>query len=104
MNNLKNIFTLIIVFLIPLFFLPITQEYFITNKIYLLAFAGLLLLFIATIQFFVTRKIAWRRSPFDLALSFILIVIVLSIIIASPNKIDALLNPYFGFVGLSSLL
>ncbi len=104
MNNLKNIFTLIIVFLTPLFFLPITQEYFITNKIYLLAFAGLLLLFIATIQFFVTRKIAWRRSPFDLALSFILIAVVLSIIIASPNKIDALLNPYFGFVGFSSLL
>ncbi len=104
MNNLKRIFISTLVFILPLFFLPFTQEYFITNKIYLLAFAGLILLLIATVEFFIRRKIVWQRSPFDLALSFILISLVLSIIIASPNKIEALFNPYYGFVAFFSLL
>ncbi len=104
MNKLRNFITLSLVFLLPLFFLPLTQEYFITNKIYLFSIGILLLLVLVAVQIFLTKKIAWKRSPFDAGLAFMLIATVLSVSITSPNKIEAILNPYFGLLMLLVLV
>ncbi len=93
----------ILLFLFPLFFLPITQEYFITNKMYLLAFVSLVLILISTLELLVSKKLVWQKKPLDNIIFLIFLTVGLSILIASPNKIQALLNPSFGLVPMLSL-
>lgn len=100
---LKVFVLLAALFIFPLFFLPITQEFFSTNKLYLLGFGGLLLLLVSVIELFMSKKIAWHKNPFDRPVILFLLTIGLSILISTPNKIQALLNPNFGFVSILSL-
>ena len=104
MSKIKNFILSALVFIFPLFFLPITQEYFVTNKIYFLAAGGLLLLALSTIELAINKKISWKRSHFDAAILLFIIAVGISIIFASPNKIEALLDPYLGVVSLLSLI
>ncbi len=92
-----------LLFLFPLFFLPITQEYYVTNKIYLLAFTGLLLILVSTLELLITKKLRWQRVFFDNLLLLFLVAIGISIVISSPNKIQAALDPSFGLVYLLAL-
>ncbi|MEK7495449.1 MAG: tetratricopeptide repeat protein [Patescibacteria group bacterium] len=87
-----------IVFIFPFFFLTFTQEYFVTNKLYLLGFGVLLLLLISTIRILISKKISWQKNPFDSLILLFLTAITLSTLFSSPNKIHALLNPNFGLV------
>ena len=93
----------IIIFFFPFFFLPVTQEFFLTNKLYLLVFVALFLLLISTIKIAVTKKISWQKGAFDNLLVLFLLSLAISIILSSPNKIQALLNPNFGFLTFFSL-
>ena len=95
--------TYILLFLFPLFFLPITQEFFITNKFYLLGFGVLLLILVSGLQLLVSRKISWQKHPFDSLVLLFITTVALSTLFSSPNKIQALLNPSFGLVSLVSL-
>ncbi len=92
-----------IIFLFPLFFLPTTQEFFVTNKMYLLAFGSLLLLAISTIEFLVSKKIKWETKSLDIPVILFVVSVILSIAIASPNKVSAILSPNFGLVSIISL-
>ena len=96
-------FLLAIIFIFPFFFLPATQEFFLTNKLYLLVFVALFLLLISTIKIAVTKKISWQKGAFDNLLVLFLLSLAISIILSSPNKIQALLNPNFGFLTFFSL-
>ena len=92
-----------LVFLFPFFFLNFTQEYFVTNKLYLLGFGVLLLVLISTVQIIVSKKISWEKRPFDKLILLFLTSVAVSTLLSSPNKIQALLNPNFGLVMLISL-
>jgi len=94
---------LIIIFLFPFLFLPFTQEFFLTNKLYLLAFSVLFLLLISTIKITAIKKISWQKRSFDNLLVLFLLSFAISIVISSPNKVQALLNPNFGFLTFFSL-
>jgi len=91
------------IFLFPLFFLNTTQEFFITNKLYLLSFGALLLLLASTFHLLFSKKLSWSSRPFDGSVVLFLLAVALSVLISSPNKIQALLNPNFGLVMLLSL-
>ncbi|MDO8497461.1 MAG: tetratricopeptide repeat protein [bacterium] len=91
------------VFLFPLFFLPITQEFYVTNKFYLISLAALLLILVSIAELFFTRKITWEKKPFDNAVASIIVAVALSIIISSPNKVQALLSPNLGLVSVIAL-
>jgi tetratricopeptide (TPR) repeat protein len=92
-----------LVFLFPFFFLPFSQEYFITQKFYLLAFGSLLLILISTLQLIFSKRLVWQKGYFDNLLVLFLLSLAISIIISSPNKVQALLNPHFGLVTFLSL-
>ena len=96
-------FLLTIIFIFPFFFLPVTQEFFLTNKLYLLAFSSLFLLLISTIKITINKKISWQKGAFDNLLVLFLLSLAISIILSSPNKVQALLNPNFGFLTFFSL-
>jgi tetratricopeptide (TPR) repeat protein len=102
-NTLKSNIALGLVFLFPLFFLPTTQEFFTTNKMYLLAFGAIVLVALSTVEFVFSRQIVWKRRAFDSAAMLFVLGLGLSIVLSSPNKIQAVLNPNFGLLVVASL-
>lgn len=93
----------ITLFLFPFFFLPTTQEYFVTNKMYLLAITSLILLSISTFELLKTGRIKLPKSLLDLFILLFIASFLTSILISSPNKIEAILMPNFGLLSLLSL-
>jgi tetratricopeptide (TPR) repeat protein len=80
-------------FLIPLFFLPLTAEFYEFNKNSLLILSSLVMLAILTVGFVVDRQVRVTRSPFGLPLLALLVSWLLATILRSPNRVDALLDP-----------
>jgi len=81
-----------LIFLLPLFFLPITGEYYNFNKLALftaLTLLGWLVWALSQIK----HEFRLRVTPFDLPVLAIAIVFTASTILVSPNKFDALLFP-----------
>lgn len=100
----KNYIIYGIVFTLPLLFLPITQEFFATNKLFFLAFGVLILLLLSTAEFVIERKIIWKKTPLDTGLILIIIASSLSLLFSSPNKIQAVFNLNFGYLMIVSLV
>ncbi|MGB9706994.1 MAG: tetratricopeptide repeat protein, partial [Microgenomates group bacterium] len=91
--NLASIILSFFVFLIPLFFLPLTVDFYDFNKNYLLwagVVVGFLLWGVKALQ---EQKLEIKSSPFFLPLLFWVVAAVLSTIFSSPNKVEALLLP-----------
>lgn len=81
-----------LVFLLPLFFLPITSEFFDLNKTLLLVFGtlvGILLWALAQIR----GEFRLRVTSFDLPVLAFGLVFLASAILVTPNKIDAYVAP-----------
>ncbi len=104
MSKIKFFLICLLVALLPLFFLPITQEFFLTGKTYLLAFIALVLLLISTLEIFINKKIAWRKSKLDSLLFLLVATLVLTVIFTSVNRVAALINVNFGFVQIVSFV
>lgn len=102
-NKLIFFLTALVVFILPLFFLPITQEFYTIQKQYLLAAVMLVLLAICAVQLLVSKKVTWIKKPFDTAVTLFVVSVGLSILFSSPNKIQAMLNPTFGLVTIGTL-
>lgn len=102
-TSIKTYLLFSLIFLFPLFFLPLTQDFFSTNKLYLLSFAALLLLSTSTVEFLVTRQFVWQKKTLDIPVVTFVVALLISLIISSPNKIQALYNVNFGLVQIVSL-
>lgn len=100
---LKKIVLLTVIFLFPLFFLPFTNDFFITNKLYLLALAALVLLLESCLQFLKSKKLVWYSRPLDWPVFFLVLAVTVSSFLTSPNQTAAILNPGFGLVTILSL-
>lgn len=81
---------------IPLIFLPITQEYYETNKFELLVFTGLLVIILWSIRTIISKDILISFNKSGLAFALLALSGFLSLIFVSPNKVEALVTP-FGF-------
>lgn len=102
LNKSKYILFTGFVFLFPLFALPIMRDFIILSKFYLLIYVVLIGLLMSVASLAVTKKIYWTPHPFSQAFILIILSLGLSVILMSPNKIQALYNPHFGllmFVG-----
>lgn len=80
-------------FLLPLFFLPITSEFYDFNKQALIIFLALASLLLLTASFVAERQVTLTFSPFGLPILAILVSLVLSAVLRSPNRLDALIDP-----------
>ncbi|MDH7475905.1 MAG: tetratricopeptide repeat protein [Microgenomates group bacterium] len=103
MSRIKKILIFFIIFLFPLFFLTITQEFYLINKFYFLAFGSLLLLLSLIPGLLSGETIVWQKKPLDMPIILFNLTTIISVIISSPNKVQALLNPNFGPVLIFSL-
>lgn len=102
MDKLKSYLLYGLVFLFPLFFLSTTQEFYATNKLYLLAVFAILITFIFLIHFASAKKLSLRKNPIDATLTVFVLTVILSVIFSSPNKIEGILNLNFGLLTIVS--
>ncbi|MBP9690663.1 hypothetical protein KBD81_01140 [Candidatus Woesebacteria bacterium] len=87
-----------IVFLFPLFFLPLTRDFLIYSKFYFLVFAMFGILILSFGKFIIGRKFTWIHNPATQSMILILLSYILSIVLMSPNKLQAIYNPQYGLV------
>lgn len=107
---MKNIFGKIVnyliyflVFLFPIFFLNITQEYYLTNKFYLMGFGSLVILSFVVIDFLIHKKLGWKKSAFDNIIFLFLFSNLITLILMVVNKVDSLLYPTMGLAMITIL-
>lgn len=100
---IKKYLLIFLVVFLPFFFLNLTQEYFTTNKLYLLVIGVVLLLSVSLLQAISNKKIIWKKDSLDLPIFLFIASIAASVVFVSPNKVQALLNLNFGLVMLVSL-
>ena len=81
------------VMLLPLFFLPVTSEFYEFNKLALLVTATLILLTLLAALYFTERQVRILRSPFGLPLLAFTSSWLISTFLKTPNKVDAFLQP-----------
>lgn len=82
-----------VVFLWPLFFLPTTSDFYDFNKQILLFGSSLVLFICLSIYWVLEKQVRILRSPLGLPSLALAVSLLLSTIIKSPNKIEALLDP-----------
>ncbi len=81
-----------LVFLLPLFFLPITIEFYVFNKQTLLLFATGGLLVLWALKMLLEKSLKFKKTPLDLPVLLLALAYVTATILASPNKVEALMN------------
>lgn len=82
----------LLVFLFPLFFLPITSEFFDINKTILLAIGTLVAIALWAASH-MHGEFKFRVTPFDLPVLAFAVVYIASALIVTPNKMDAFFAP-----------
>ncbi len=92
------------VFLFPIFFLPITQEFFVTQKFYLMLFSSLVLLGLIGVSILISRKLHTINTPFIRITVALLAVKGVSLLFASTNRIQALYILPTGLLPLAASL
>ncbi len=88
-EKLLNVFPIILSFLMPLFFLPITVEYFEFNKLYLLISVTAIMLILWAIKTLLTKEVSLVKSKLDIALLCTFGAFLLSAIL-SVNKTSSI--------------
>ncbi len=84
---------LALAFLMPVFFLPFTSEFYEFNKWALLFVATVILLITAGVNVVLTRKFSISKSPVDLSLLLLTTIIILSTVF-SINKPSSIFGSY----------
>ena len=88
-QTLLDTFPTFLAFLVPLFFLPITSEFFEFNKLALIVVATSFMAIIWIVKMVINKKVEVVRSPLDLTLVVFVVVTVLATIF-SLNKVTSL--------------
>ncbi len=89
--------------LLPLFFLPLTTDFFTTNKNLLLFVAGSLSLLAWSVRNIARRRVLISFTPSTLAILLLAVVYVLSSLIQSGNPYMSLINRTASIVALAAL-
>lgn len=88
-EKLLNAFPVILSFLIPMFFLPITVEYYEFNKLYLLIVTTSLMFLLWALKTIVTKEVSLVKSKLDIALLLVYGAFLISSIL-SVNKTSSI--------------
>ncbi len=90
---LRQFIILAVVFLFPIFFLPITPDFYYTNKLYLLLVSVLLLFILWLVETLVEKKTRFVLTNATKGLLILALAITASTIVGAANKIEAFLTP-----------
>lgn len=95
-NNVLERSPIVIAFVLPLLFVPVTTEFYETPKIAFLIVSSALLFLLWSAKMVLEKKVALVRSPFDLPLTILALVFIIAVIL-TPFKINALAGSYLRF-------
>lgn len=104
LNSLQKMFMYGLIFLFPLIFFPLTRDFLIYSKYYFIVFAMLIALGASVGIFIVSKKFRWTHNPATQSIILIVLSYVLSIVLMSPNKLQALFNPQYGLVMIFAMV
>ncbi len=96
LHKLERVLLFLTFFLFPLVFMPLFPNFFATPKLILLAVVVGLTLIIKAVKIIATRKMSIYSSVFDSALYLLVLAYLLSVLVVSPNKVEALIDPNRG--------
>jgi hypothetical protein len=100
MDKMIFYFSCLVIFLVPLFFLPLTPNYFEFNKFSLLFFASVFIFLLLIIRIFLAKKLIVWGSIFDLPVFLFLTAYLLSTLIVPANRF----LPFFSITGIILIL
>lgn len=103
-NQIFSVFIQSLIFLFPLFFLPITRDFLVYSKFYLISFSALFLLFISLVRFVMLKKFIWVHNKATQSMFLLLLSYLLSIVLISPNKMQAIYSPQYGLVAIFAFI
>lgn len=89
LETIINFIPVLLSFLVPFFFLPITVEFFEFNKLYLVAIATMFMLMLWAGKMLITKDVSIVRSKMDLPVLLFLAAVVVSSIF-SVNKLSSI--------------
>jgi hypothetical protein len=92
-EQLTNWITIILVGLLPLFFLPLTPDFYDFNKNYLLMAGTLFLLGLWGVRMVLEKKVVFKKTVFDLPVLALALAYGAATLLSSPNRIEALIIP-----------
>lgn len=104
MNLITPIILGLFLFLLPLFFLPFTVDFFDFNKITLLLICTIILFITWLIRIVIEKRFILKVTLFDIPLVLLSSVYILSTILFAPNKMGALLAPLGVVTLITSIL
>lgn len=93
LKKINYFISLAVILLTPLFFLPITSEFYEFNKQALLILAAGVSLILWVVTFIIEKQVRVTRSPIGLPLITLALAWILSSFLRTPNRMDALLEP-----------
>lgn len=102
-TKIFNLAIAVLAFLMPLFFLPLTADFYFFNKMTLLYFSVALLLIGWAVKVYQNQKLSLEKMKFGLPLLGFLLVLFVSLIFQAPNKIASLANSVGVILSLSLL-
>jgi Tfp pilus assembly protein PilF len=100
----SNFFFYFLIIAFPFFILPISRDFIVYGKIQLIAFV-IGVTFLSTFASFIfSKKIIWTHNPATQSMVLIVLSVILSILLISPNKVQAIYNPIFGLTTILLLI
>ena len=99
LEKVSKIISFLVILLVPIFFLPITSEFFSFNKLALISIATILMIIMWGIKTITGEKLEIIKSPIDKALLATLAVVILSTVF-SLNKTDSVFGSQGRWLGL----
>jgi Tfp pilus assembly protein PilF len=101
LNTFARVIPILLAFLVPLFFLPITLEYFSFNKLTLVTVATVLLVIYWATKMMLGEKVSFVKSSIDLPLLAFLLVMGIATFF-SISKVDSIWGSQGRWLGLFS--
>lgn len=96
LDKITSFWVVFLVFLTPLFFLPLTPGFFEFNKMYLVLGGSLLVLASLMVRLLLDQDVKWFSGRSDVLIFFFMLVFVGSSIFASVNRV----LPFLGKTGI----
>lgn len=99
-NSPINITIITLTFLIPLFFLPTTLNFFATNKQALIVLAALIMLLLTSIKHLTSKTHSHVKSPLNKSLALFTGIIILNLIFNQEARTESIANRGALFIAL----
>ncbi|MFZ5424197.1 MAG: tetratricopeptide repeat protein [Patescibacteria group bacterium] len=90
---LLNVLPTILAFLVPIFFLPLTSEFFEFNKLMLITVSTIFMLFVWALKMLFNKKVYMAKSSIDLPLMLLTVVFILATVF-SIDKTSSIYGKY----------